>query len=564
MERVTLVPSRMSRSLAPAFLGVLVFAVAARAQLSLSPVIIEQRAYPGGLRQFTLSVSNTGKEPLDCQMTVYAMRVMGGGLPTPVDEAPRSCKDWITVEQNKFTLGPRTGKKIVCRVRVPKADVAGGYYALLSCEGTPRGAASAPGKRPGVTAGIRFSYRVMVPVLLTVPAPDMKAVIDVGKPMVSLAKSRKGYKIDLPVRNRGNVHMRIEGFIEVRSEAGQLVERFDLKAGRGFVLPMHERLFTSRGHVNLPDGGYVANAQFRAKEARRPMRVAFPFYVQDGKPVVAEMTDELRAKLAKEAAGFTVSPPQLGVRLRAGARRTEAIELANMTRHTLRLRATVLEWERAPDGTDLVVTRKPSHHRSALGLLSLRQSEIELRPLARQRVPLLISLPKGATGERYAAVTFDRADLVLDASPKARARRSALLGVHALATGTYEVKIAQFEALRRPNGSVRLVLKIKNSGDLSVTPEATFYIINERDVRIGKTGPATRPPFILAGGEGVVSAEWTKVLDPGEYTTTASLRYSPKDPPLSARAKFTVPKPTAEKTPPKAGAEAVQKKGETP
>ena len=63
--------------------------------------------------------------------------------------------------------------------------------------------------------------------------------------------------------------MRLGGSVEIRSEAQQLVERFEMKAGRGFVLPMRERLFKSRGRINLPDGIYIARAQFQSKEARR-------------------------------------------------------------------------------------------------------------------------------------------------------------------------------------------------------------------------------------------------------------------------------------------------------
>jgi len=111
------------------------------------------------------------------------------------------------------------------------------------------------------------------------------------------------------------------------------------------------------------------------------------------------------------------------------------VQLANLTREPLAIRARVLEWYRAPDGKDLVLEADPPHGRSGRELITLREEEIELRPLSRRRVPITISLPPDAEGERYAAVSFDRTDIELEASPEGRARRSVLIGIHAQGTG---------------------------------------------------------------------------------------------------------------------------------
>ena len=112
-------------------------APAAQAQLALPPTIVEPRSYPGGLSTFTLSVVNNGDRPLDCTASRYAMEVRGSGLPTPVDDAPRSCRDWLEVQPASFTLSPKQGQRLVCRVCPPK-DAAGGDYAPLSCLGQPQ------------------------------------------------------------------------------------------------------------------------------------------------------------------------------------------------------------------------------------------------------------------------------------------------------------------------------------------------------------------------------------------------------------------------------------------
>jgi len=529
------------------------------AQLAVSPIIIETRAHPGGVKTFHVNISNTGKRPLDCTIRVSAMAVQPGGLPVEVKEAPRSCKDWIEVNPDRFTLKPEEGKRLICHVRVPK-KTGGGYYAIVSCHGVPQEATPEERVARGVGAGIRFTHRGLVPVLLTVPAPRVRAVIEAARPIIRVGEGGRGYRLDLPVRNRGNIHCRMVGTVEVRSDADQLIDKFEMGAGRGFILPMHERLFRSKLRVNLPDGMYLAKIRLSAK-GEAPMQNAFPFYIRDGEPTVAELTDELKAKLLKQSAGFTVSPAQRLVALRAGGQRMQTIELVNLTKQTLTVQAGLLEWYRGPDGRDTVSDAKPPHGRSGLEWVSLREKALELRPLSRRRLPVVVSLPKTATGERYVAVTFDREDVKLDASPIGRARRSSMLRLWAEGTGTQKAEATDFRATRKPNGAMEFAVRVRNVGDLSIAPETVFDVKSEDGKSVGEARPAAAAAAIQAGGEMLISAEWPRVLDPGQYSAELSLRYSPKAPPIMMRTQFVVPKPAPAATTTTAGTATTDKAG---
>lgn len=510
-------------------------------QLTVSPIIIELRAYPGGLRTFTFSIGNTGKEPLECTIRVSAMTVSGGGLPVEVEDAPRSCKDWITVEPDTFRLAPMEGKRLVCRVRPPR-ETAGGYYAIISCHGAPQRGGDERTAESGVGAAIKFSHRALVPVLLTIPAAQLRAIIEAGNAIITRGRGANGYTLEIPVRNRGNIHTRMGGTIQIHSEAGQLIDKFELAAGRGFILPQHERLFTGKVPMNLPDGVYVARARLEAEHSGQPMRNAFTFYISDGQPAVAEITDELRAKLEAQSVGFTVVPPQMLVALRPGARRSQAVELINLTKDTIPVRASLMEWHRKPDGQDLISNEKPSHGRSGKASMDLHQYEIELRPLSRRRIPVIVALPKEATGEEYAAVTFDRADVQPDALPGNRVRRSVLFRAYAQGTGTASADITHFEATRKPNGAIDLSVRFHNTGDVSIVPEATFKIADENGKSVGKIKPTLVPPFVQAGCEGVILSEWSRVLDAGNYTAELTFRAARNKPPVTKRTEFVVPK----------------------
>jgi len=523
------------------------------AQLAVSPAIIELKGYPGGLTTFTLSVSNAGSEPLDCTIGVSAMKILAGGLPVQVDDAPRSCRDWITIEPDSFRLAPREDKRLVGRMR-PAKNVAGGYYAVIACQGLPERSADARADR-GVAAGIRFSYRNLVPVLLSIPAPQLKAIIEAADPIVTRRQGSRGYDLHIPVRNRGNIHSRLSGTIELRSQAGQVVGRFELAAGRGFILPQHERLFVSHLPVNLPDDIYVTAVRLQAENSGRPMRSAFSFYIQNGEPTVAKIPDAVRDQIRKQSAGFTVSPPQIWLPMQAGARRSQAVELVNLTRETLRLHARVLEWSRAADGQDRVSAEAPSHARSGRALVRLMQPEIELAPLSRRRVPVVVSLPKEATGERYVAIAFDRADMELDASPAGRTRRSSLLRVYAQGTAKTEAAITRFDAVRQPNGAVQFRVTYQNKGNVSIAPEVSFAVLDEGGTALGKIMPSDPAAFVQAGCQGVLSAQWQRVLNPGNYRGRATFRTTRNTPPVTRYSDFVVPAAAAAKDPKPAASE---------
>jgi hypothetical protein len=519
----------------------MVWVAAAQGQLAITPIILEPRAYAGGIQTVRVSISNTGEKPMACAVTLFAMEIDAGGMPLAVAEAPRTCRDWITITPQKFTLAAGQGERLVCHIRAPR-ETSGGYYAILSVHGTPQVPGGEDPTGPGVSAGIRLSHRALVPILLTVPGSNVEAIIDAAKPTITPHPSGRGFAMIMPVRNRGNIHTRMTGTVEIRSQEGQLVEKFELSAGRGYLLPQHERLFRSRTSLSLSDGEYIAKAQLDTAGAP-PMHSEFPLYVDHGVPVVEELSDEMRQRLRRQSAGFVVFPSQLSAALPAGGTRMQAVELVNLTNEPIPVVATVREWYRTADGHDLVLDEPAPHGRSGLGWLALRQKEITLRPLSRQRVPLVVTPPRGATGERYAAVVFDRADRELEATPEARARRSAMLALVCQGTGVPKAEITEFNAERRPNGVIEVTLRCRNSGDVAFVPEAAFAILSEATGATYSV-PVAQPGFaVQAGGEAVIKAEFSTVLNEGLYAVQATLRYSGDLPPVMRRTVFDLSAP---------------------
>ena len=507
-------------------------------QLSIIPSIVELNSYPGALRTFTINVDNTGELSLSCTMKVSAMKLVEG-IPVEVDDSSRSCKNWISVKQESFKLKPKGGQQIVCRLQAPPKDVVGGYYAIISCLGIPE-INQNQDLNSGVSSSINFSYKVLSAIMLTVPGPNLKAVIEAGIPMLETGEGGKGYTIKLPLRNLGNIHTRMSGTAEIRSEAGQLVETFTMEAGRGFILPENERLFTSKGLVNLSDGFYITNISLVTGKSNLPMKNSFQFYVKDGQLILGNPNDEQKSQIEKESAGFIISTPQLNVEMPAGGRRTQSVELVNLTKNVLKVKATPMEWYRTADGQDVIMSDQPSHNRSAKDMILLLQNEIELRPMGKQKLIMTVSIPKGIDGEYYASVTFDRADIQLDNSQQSLTRRSVMLSVSAKGTGKRNAEIKEFSANPKPNGAFTFTMLFKNIGGLRIDPDVSFTLTDEKGDAIGKIAPSQRPPFVQAGGEGIINADWSSVLNPGRYTVQAVFRFDPNQPPITQTTGFVI------------------------
>lgn len=510
------------------------------AQITISPTIIDDSAYRGTSKRISIGLHNSGKEPLACTARPVSFTVTAEGLPVEVESAPRSCAGWMKLTPSEFTLSPGEGKTTIVEIVVPK-DAGGGYYGIVSFHGIPQGPAEMTGEGR-VRAGIRFSHKVMAVVMLTVPASEMRAVIEAAQPIVEELPDSHGYRFALPIRNLGNIHTQMGGKVDVMSEDGQKVEQFLLTAGRGYLLPGHERVFRKRGTVNLPDGVYLAKVQLFEAKGAAPMSKAFGFFVDQGVPKVEEISEEVRKRLEGQATGFTVSPAETQFDLRPGARRMDAVTIANLTRETIPLEMKVMEWVRQADGADHVLPGKPEHGRSVVECITLRLDAMQLRPLGKTRIPITLTLPEGFSGEGYAAVVFDRADRELTDAPDQVARRSTRIRALASRTGQAAVELLSFTAQRAPNGVIEFLAPIANRGDMGIFPDVSLSIQNIENTEVGRiTLPDLRNSLVQAGAERLIRSEYRKILDPGSYTALLTIRYGDGSHFLSGRASFVVP-----------------------
>ncbi len=497
-------------------------------QFDISPSILEIRSYPSSLAQFDLVARNSGTEPMDCLLAVSGMEVALGGLPSPVEDAARNCAPWIEFPQGlSFQLEPGSVKRILGRLRPPR-DAAGGYYAIVSCAAVARRGPLDSAPRAGVQAGVDFRYRTMIPVLLTVISGEMRARVEAAPPLFEAPSAGQGYTLLLPVRNTGNIHTKLTGDVEIRSEAGQVLRRFNLDVGGGYVLPNHERIFPGKEPMLLPNGVYRAIVHLASGETQQPMQRSFSFYVENGKPSSAEISEALREKLAQSAPGFSISPRESLIEARPGGRTMRSVEALNLTREPIRLKASLAEWIRGENGIDAVLDGPAAHGRSALPFLQLPDDEFEIRPLGKLRLPVIVAPPAQTRGERYAAICFEQIGLDMDSSPEARANRSALLRIDARGNAPGEARIENLTQKKLDSGAIAFSCDILNTGETGFIPEFVLALQSAAGASVGRLDPPRNSLFyIQAGRKARIELKWDRILEQGEYSAGATLRFDP-------------------------------------
>ncbi len=496
--------------------------------------------HPGGSARFLLGVTNRTPRNQKVDVVLTGMVIGAGGVPEAVADAPRSAKDWVRLEPVTFTVAPEGSQTITGTVRAPREST-GGYYAMVVLNGSPEGEEDTRRDEGGLRAGVRFRYRTVVPVLVTVPGSDIRAVIKAGQPEMGVEEGRDGYQLKIPLRNDGNMHARIQGQCTIESETGQKVEGFELSAGSGFLLPEQVRKYTSKGTVNLPDGIYVARLEFTLEHGKHPMQNSFPFIVDAGVPQLAEVTEALRTRLLGQSVGFTVSPGSIELSMRPGASRSESVTLTNLTAESITITARAAEWYRNPANLDLVAHEAPPHNHSGAAVLMVTPNQIELPPCGHRRVSVRAAIPRGALGERYAAVYFETEDTSADESPRSRARHSTLVRLRAEGTLEAAAEVVSFEVRQNEKGAYDFVADFRNTGNTGFIPEVSITIRDADNVTVERLRQNEAPPFVQAGGEGAVEMEFDRVLEPGQYTAELTLRYDANQPALSARTQLNVP-----------------------
>ncbi|HBK61003.1 MAG TPA: hypothetical protein DDZ84_09445 [Firmicutes bacterium] len=549
---------RMKRAI-PTLIGLAVILAAASgradAQVSLSftPMLVELTATPGSVRTFEVIMMNQSKATT-AEFLIYAadlaQKPNGDYEVVDVGKAERSCARWIKLSADRATVGPSGAFAVKGTLTVPRG-ASGGRYAAVVFELIPE-----PRKGEPAFASSTFVQRFVTVVELAVPARQVRKRLDVTgfnvahaseKPAYASTYGKKAIILSAQVKNEGDIHVFACGSMILRDSTGKRLREIPLGAGRGVVLPGATVNLGSVLPGGLAPGDYVADVSVKYG-GTRPARAKVPFSVGTSGTEVAE------AETAAVIAPFSVDPGDLDLSYPPGATAAKSLVIENRSDQAIRVEGRALPLAFDEEG-ELVLGEEASSVFSCAQWIELRPAAVEIKPRSRQVVRMMISIPKGEAGGKYANVVFTATPVSEEKGQMWSGESGAVVF---LRIGKEFDTVGTLTPISMDNGgpSVGMVFGtvFENTGTIHVKPRASMTIkkrvMPESVPGIEYVGPGSlvevnaidlgeEENVVLPGGKRVFDVAVSGNLEPGDYVVEFLVSYGGKSPLYVVR-EFTV------------------------
>jgi len=542
-----------------ALLGVIAFVTVggsyARGQVSLSyaPMLVELTASPGSVSTFEIVTRNEGVTTA-ANFLVYAADVIQkpNGDYEVVDSgiSEHSCAQWTKLSAERITIEPHGAVAVKGSVTVPRG-ASGGRYAAVVFELIPEEIKREPG-----SALVKIVQKFVTVIELTIPARRTQKRLDVIGFNVAYASDRPAYTsaygkqaiiLTAEVKNEGDIHVFARGSMILRDSTGKRLREIPLGAGRGIVIPGAAVNFSSVLPAGLAPGDYVADISVKYG-GLRPASAKIPFSVGAGGAQAA------KAETTAVIAPFSVDPGDLDLSYPAGATAAKSLVIENRSDQAIRVEGRALPLAFDEEG-ELVSDETGASAASCAQWIELKPNVVEIKPRSRQVVRMMISIPKGESGGKYANVVFTATPVSTD---KGQAWSGESGAVVFLRVGKEFSTLGALSPIMMEDGgpSVGTVFGtvFENTGTIHVKPRASMTIkkrvMPESVPGIEYVGPGSlvevnsldlgeEENVVLPGGKRLFNVALSGGLEPGDYVVEFLVNYGGKSP-LYVMREFTV------------------------
>lgn len=530
----------------------------AQISLSFTPMLVEMTAVPGETRTFEVIMINESKAAT-VAFRIYAANLVqrpnGDYEVADLDDYEYSCAKWIKLSADKATIGPSGTFAVKGTLTVPRG-ASGGRYAAVVFELIPEERKGEP-----VFASSTFVQRFATVVELTIPARQTQRRLDVTGFNVTHANEKPAYAsmygnyaviLLAEVKNEGDIHVFARGSMILRDATGKRLREIPLGAGRGVVLPGATVNLGSVLPGGLAPGDYMADMSVKYG-GMRPATAKVPFSIGEGGTEIAKM--ETTAVIAP----FSVEPDQLDLSGIAGATVARPLVIENRSDQAIRVegRATALAFD---DEGELILDDVESSTPSCADWIEVKPDVVEIRPRARQVVRIMLSIPKGESGGKYANVIFTATPVAEGESttPSASEWSGESGTVVFLKVGKEFETVGELTPITVDDGgpSVGTVFGtvFKNTGTIHAKPRASMAlkrrVMPESIPGIEYVGPGSlvdvnsldlgeEANVVLPGGIRAFDVALSGQLEPGDYVVEFLVHYGGKSP-LYVMREFTV------------------------
>lgn len=543
----------------PALIGLAIilstFSGRAGAEMSLSfaPMLVELTATPGSVSVFEVLMMNDSRSAT-ADFLVYIADVVqkpnGDYGIVDAGKSEHSCAKWMKLSADKATVRPGEAFEVKGTLTVPRG-VWGGRYAAVVFELVPE-------QRTGehAFASSTFVQRFVSVVEIAIPARQVQKSLDVTSFSVTQASEKPTYAdrygtqaviLTAEVKNGGDIHVFARGSMILRDSAGKRLREIPLGTGRGIVIPGAAVNFSSVLPAGLAPGDYVADISVKYG-GMRPASARIPFSVGASGAQVAKT--EITAVIAP----FSVDPGDLDLSYPAGATAAKSLVIENRSDQPIRVEGRAMPLAFDEEG-ELVPDETGASASSCAQWIELKPNVVEIKPRSRQVVRMMISVPKGESGGKYANVVFTATPASADKGQTWSGESGAVVF---LRVGKEFSTLGKLTPITMEDGgpSVGTVFGtiFENTGTIHVKPKASMTIkkrvMPESVPGIEYVGPGSlvevnsidlgeEENVVLPGGRRLFNVALSGGLEPGDYVVEFLVNYGGKSP-LHVMREFTV------------------------
>jgi len=183
--------------------------------LVVSPAQLGIIGTAGARASGTISVSSSRQEQTQVRISIadFTRDLDGKLVEVKPDQATRSCKAWLEVEQREFTSPASGSVPLVVSARIPP-NATGSYWAVVNLEAVPQPSSFAPRR----SIGVQIVPRIAVPIIITVGGTEKISVTTLS---IDLAPSTdpEGTEAAVVVENDGNTAVLLTGALALERPA---------------------------------------------------------------------------------------------------------------------------------------------------------------------------------------------------------------------------------------------------------------------------------------------------------------------------------------------------------
>lgn len=230
--------------------------------VSVAPLLLDLTMDPGGSGTGTLTVSNTGKEPIQIESQVRGFRTSTRGVAhflseSAAEEYLYSGKRLLTLKPDKAVLGPLESKEFTYEVSYPKKpEPFGGRYVGALFQSTPvaeeQDETQGSNIKVATRVGTLFLIRPSEEILVGDEFLEFEVKPEIKELTTSIVYGGDRLLISTHLKNSGNIHIRKKEFaasINIKGPSGELVKEIEISP-----------------HYILPDTSYVLKELWKIPE----------------------------------------------------------------------------------------------------------------------------------------------------------------------------------------------------------------------------------------------------------------------------------------------------------